>query len=156
MGILPFEKVYFYKLQHLQNYISYFTPYLPKMQPYFSFFQVLQRYTFLKGEISMYGFTAKQIKTKGIISLVLAVGFLVFSIFAGEGLRLSSMNDIILVLLYPFVFTWMFFSILLNWKNMLKGFIKPIPFISFCIEYFKALLVMSPKALFWALTHKEG
>ena len=102
----------------------------------------------------MYGLTAKQIKMRGIVSLVLGVIFLIVSIFMGS-LALKNMTDVALLILEPLVIAWMIFAITLNWKSILKGLIKPIPFVSYCVEYFKALLVMSPKALFWAMRQKE-
>lgn len=104
----------------------------------------------------MYGLTAKQIKTRGIISVVLAVVLLIGVIITGrESIQLSNMNNVVQVLASPLLIAWQFFAILLNWKKMLKGFIAPIPVISYCIETIKAMFVMVPKALFWALRNPE-
>ena len=104
----------------------------------------------------MYGLTATQIKTRGIISVVLAVILSIIAVIAEKGVHLSSAGDAVYLLLVPLILAWEFFAILINWKKMLKGFIAPIPVISYCIETIKALFVMVPKALFWALQQREA
>lgn len=104
----------------------------------------------------MYGLTAKQIKTRGIISVVLAVILSIIAVIAGKEVHLSGADDVLILVLTPLMIAWQFFAILINWKQMLKGFIAPIPVISYCIETIKALFVMVPKALFWALQQREA
>lgn len=102
----------------------------------------------------MYGYTAKQIKTKAVIALIVGVVMAVYAIFFQEK-GSAGMTQIMLYFVSPLVLAWSVLGFLLNWKKILWGIIKPIPIISYLIEFVKGILIMAPSAFFWALTHPE-
>ena len=108
----------------------------------------------------MYGHSSAQIKAKAIVSLVIAVIISIICIFTGElPLGFGSMNEILVTLLIlilaPVALTWGFLAMFINWKKIFVGLIKPIPIVSYLLEFFKALII-APIALVWALTHPNA
>ncbi len=96
----------------------------------------------------MYGNTIKQLWTKFIISLILAVVgtiIMVISNITGGGFEISNVGDLFeqlaLIVCSPILMTIGVYGLILNFGNVLRGIIAPIPIISMIIEYIKAFFM---------------
>lgn len=100
----------------------------------------------------MYGRTAKQIKTIALLSFIISIIASVI-IFMAQGDEFN--NYYWLIPFAPLIMTFGFMSIVLNFKKIILGIIKPIPVFSLFIEYLKGYFY-SIKALIWALKQPKN
>lgn len=110
----------------------------------------------------MYGNTDKTLWIKFYASLVLAVVLtivMVISNITGAGFDITNVGDIFeqlaLIVISPILMTIGVFGMLLNYANILKGIVTPIPIISMIIEYLKGF-VMSIKAFVYLIKSKRA
>ena len=92
-----------------------------------------------------------------IASAVIAIGMLIFMIFvsgAVEFTGISSIDFALTVLLAAIMFPIEACGIMLNWKKILKGFIAPIPILSYFIQCFVSFWY-AIKALISIIKHQD-
>lgn len=99
--------------------------------------------------MTLYNNTVKQMKTKFIISCVITVILLVLYLVAAGGIA-GQLTVIIWAVFGMFVLPIEVLGMILNIGSILKGFIFPIPVISYIIECFKSL-GMGFKATIWVI-----
>lgn len=103
----------------------------------------------------MYGNSVKQMKVKFIVSFVLGIIGAVVAMVINISMPYNHLSvlavlgiSFLAVLLFPFEVM----AFVLNWKKIFLGLIKPIPILSFWLQYFVGLF-MSFKAFIWLLKH---
>ncbi|MBQ8133706.1 MAG: hypothetical protein IJ192_04795 [Clostridia bacterium] len=100
-------------------------------------------------EKKLYGSNPKQMKTKFIVSCVL--GVILAGVMVGVNANNMDIGSLIgagalAVVFFPFAVM----SFILNFKKIFIGIFRPIPFLSYVLEYFVGL-GMAFKAFFWML-----
>lgn len=99
----------------------------------------------------MYGRTAKQIKIIALISFIISSIATVILFMVQDQLS----ECFWLIPFSPLIMMFCIMSLILNFKQIMWGYIRPIPLLSACIEYFKGIF-WSIKALIWALRQPKN
>lgn len=97
----------------------------------------------------MYGNTIKQLWLKFKIALVLAiigtVIMVIANIVGGTGFDIRNVGDLFkqlaLIVFSPVLMTIAVYGLLLNYRNIFKGIVAPIPVVSMIIEYLKGFFM---------------
>lgn len=97
----------------------------------------------------MYGNSVKKLKVKFIVCFVLSIILDIFTLILGIN-SMSLLEVLGQGLLMAVMFPFEFMSIVLNTKKIFLGLIRPIPILSFLLEYFVGIF-MAFKAFIWLI-----
>lgn len=100
--------------------------------------------------MTYYNNTVKQMKFKYFFSVFISI-FMLGLLFVSDGFGDFGIIGIILLSLFGII-VWPieFLGMILNFIPIIKGFVYPIPFVSFIVECFKSL-IMGVKAFVWLI-----
>lgn len=98
----------------------------------------------------MYGNSVKSLKVKFIVSFILGVIIGIIMIFMNLKFHMSILGVFGLALVTAVFFPFEIMSFILNIKKIFLGIIKPIPILSFVIQYFIGLF-MAFRAFVWLI-----
>lgn len=98
----------------------------------------------------MYGNSVKSLKVKFIVSFILGIIMGIVMIVMNLKFHMSILGAFGLALVATILFPFEIMSFILNIKKIFLGIIKPIPILSFVIQYFIGLF-MAFRAFVWLI-----